>query len=305
MAESILDETRRRDRWALGMILVLIGSVRLWTGRAQSAVPCLEEAQEIFSGMDDTFGRMQANAVLGRALVASGRIAEGFAIMPGSRPEELAELPRENRFAVIATANASVQVGDTARTEDLLALIPELEEQEEAMVVGDTERVVATNLHRLQLGDVTTAVEGLRAQVAHLAPTIDPNLHSALALAHAAEGQVDAALAAADLVDDHERASYLDHIVAGMGRALAHARRGDHSAAVAAFDQVRAAAEASEDPVTASIVRLAEATAASARGDDDAAARSAAVDQELAELGLEDTGWRRAFRVALGISSAA
>ena len=305
MAESILEETRRRDRWALGMLLVLIGSVRLWTGRAQSAVPCLEEAQEIFLGMDDAFGRMQANAVLGRAMVASGRIAEGFAIMPGSRPEEVEHLSREQLFSVIATANASVQVGDTARTEQLLALIPEVENPEGAMVVGDTERVVATNLHRLQVGDVATAVAGLQAQVAHLAPAIDPNLQSALALARAADGQVEAAIADADLVDDHERASYLDRIIGGVARALAHARRGDHSAAVAAFDQVRAAAEASEDPVTASIVRLADATAASARGDSDASQRLAEVEGQLAELGLEETGWRRAFRLALGISSAA
>ena len=305
MAESILEETRRRDRWALGMLLVLIGSVRLWTGRAQSAIPCLEEATEIFNGMDDTFGRLQSNAVLGRALVASGRIAEGFAIMPGTRPEELEQLGRENLFSVIATANASVQVGDTERTEGLLAIIPEVEEPDSAMVVGDTERVVATSLHNLQLGDVATAMAGLEAQHDQLAPTIDPNLQSALALVRAADGQVELALADADLVDDHERASYLDRIIAGVARALAHARHGDHTAAIAAFDQVRAAAEASEDPVTAAVARLADATAASARGDADAAERMALADTHLGELGLEETSWRRAFRVALGISSAA
>ena len=306
MAESILDETRRRDRWALGMLLVLIGSVRLWTGRAQSAVPCLEEAREIFLGMDDQFGRMQSNAVLGRALVASGRIVEGFAVLPGGNgPEELEQLGLDNLFAVIATANASVQVGDTTRTEALLSILPEVEGADSTMIVGDTERVVATSLHRLQQGDASTAVAGLEAQQVQLAPTIDPNLQSALALARAADGQVDLALADADLVDDHDRASYLDRVIAGIARGFALDRRGDHTAAVAAFDQVRAAAEATDDVVAGAIARLADATAASARGEADAAERIARADADLAELGLEETGWRRAFRLAVGISSAA
>ncbi len=305
MAESILEDTRRRDRWALGMMLVLIGSVRLWTGRANAAIPCLEEAQDIFTAMDDAFGRVQANATLGRALVAAGRVTEGFATLPGSgHTAEIEGVAREHLFALVASANAAVQIGDTQRTGALLELVPQPEDGEGEVLVGDTERAVATGLHAFQLGDIAGALIVLEP-LPPLLPRVDPNLQSALALVRAADGQVDAALADAEIVEHHERASYLDRIIAGVARAIAHDRYGDHVAAVAAFDQVVAAAEASEDLVTAAITRLADAVAASARGEADAVERMAAADARLAELGLEETGWRRAFRLALGISSAA
>jgi hypothetical protein len=173
------------------------------------------------------------------------------------------------------------------------------------VLVGDTERGVATGLHRLQCGEVTEAVEGLTELHQRLSPAIDPNVLSALALARAANGDVDAALVDAEVVDDHERASYLDRIVAGVARGLALTRRSDHAAAVAAFDQVRAAAEATEDRVSVAVTRLADAVAAEARGDDDAHHRASEADRLLAEIGLEDTAWRRAFRVALDLSSTA
>jgi class 3 adenylate cyclase/tetratricopeptide (TPR) repeat protein len=306
MAVGMLDETRRRDRWALGMMLVLIGSVRLWTGRAAEAIPSLEEAREIFHGMDDTFGRAQADAVLGRALVSAGRIAEGFAILPGSGgAADIEALGPENAFALISTVNAAVQTGDVERTAHLLSLAPDPVTIDNDVLVADTERAVAVGLHQLQVGDVEGALAGLERTQTKLAPTVDPNLQSAVALVRAAAGQADAALADADLVDDHDRASYLDRLIAGLARAIAHDRRGDHPAAVAAFDQVLAAAEASEDVVTGAVVALADAVAASARGEADAAARLAKADDRLAELGLEDTAWRRAFRLALDISSAA
>ena len=124
--------------------------------------------------------------------------------------------------------------------------------------MGDTERATSVGLHRLQSGDVDGAVEVLSALQERLAPDIDPNLHSALALAHAAQGSIDAALAEADAVDANDRASYLDRITAGIARGLALARRGDAAAATAAFDQVTAAADATEDRVSQALVRLAE-----------------------------------------------
>ena len=309
MAESILGDVRRRgDRWALGMTLVLIGSVRLWTGRAVAAVACLEEARDLFTEIDDRFGCVQSHAVLGRALVAAGRIDEGFATMPGPGGSfSVEELGEDHLFGIVATAAASVQVGDTERTEALLALLPTdaADAADKAVLVGDTERGVASGVHRLQLGDVDAAVEGLEQLCERLAPSLDPYVLSATSLARAASGEVDAALVAADIVDDHERASYLDRIVAGIARGLALSRRGDHPAAIAAFDQVRAAADATEDRVSPATVRLAEAVAAEARGDADAPARADEADRLLADLGLEQTGWRRAFRLALGISSAA
>ncbi|MDQ2651302.1 MAG: tetratricopeptide repeat protein, partial [Actinomycetota bacterium] len=84
MAESILDDTRRRnDRWALGMILVLLGSTRLWTGRPKQAIPFLSEAHELFVEIDDTTGGIQSSLALGRARISSGQIDDGLALLPG------------------------------------------------------------------------------------------------------------------------------------------------------------------------------------------------------------------------------
>jgi class 3 adenylate cyclase/tetratricopeptide (TPR) repeat protein len=312
MAESIIDDVRNRaDRWALGMMLVLLGGVRLWSGRPAAAVECLEEARDTFAAIDDHFGMLQANTTLGRALVSSGRIREGFATMPGfdvplARPT--VGLEQEDLFAFMGTANASVQVGDVERTAMLLHLavtddLPDIDA--ERVLVGDAERAVATGLHRLQIGDVDGAMSVLESVEQRLAPAVDPNVQSALALARAAHGDVDAALADAEAVVNNERASYLDRVVAGIARGFAYGRRGDHAAATAAFDQVRAAADATEDCVASALTRLADAMAASARGEADAAERTDEADRRLAELGLSDTGWRRAYGLALGISSSA
>jgi hypothetical protein len=148
---------------------------------------------------------------------------------------------------------------------------------------------------------VAGAIGVLGARAARLQPSIDPNLHSALALAHVADGSIDEALAEADEVDAHDRSSYLDRLTAGVARGLALSRRGDVAASTAAFDQVRAAADATEDRLSQALVRLADATATTARGGADAAARLAEADARLAELGISDTSWRQAFALAVGV----
>lgn len=108
-------------------------------------------------------------------------------------------------------------------------------------------------------------------------------------------------MADADEVDASPRATYLDRLTAGTARALAHARRHDEAACTAAFDQLRAAADATEDRVSQALVRLADATAASALGRTDAAGRMAEAERRLAEIGLTGAGWRTAFSLGLGL----
>jgi class 3 adenylate cyclase/tetratricopeptide (TPR) repeat protein len=305
MAEAILaDDPRAGDRWALGMMLVLAGSVRLWTGRTLSAIERLREARELFDGINDDFGHSQASAVLGRALVLAGHVEEGLDIVASmGRPDGTPLTEREYMVAVMAGLAATVQVGDLDRSERLLTINPNglVNRDDGEIVVGDAERTTSVGLHRLQSGDVAGAVDSLASLAARLRPAVDPNLHSALALAHAAEGSIDEALAEADEVDAHERASYLDRLTAGIARALALARRNDVAASTAAFDQARAAADATEDRVSQALVRLAGATAASARGEVDAPSRMAEAELRLAELGMADTAWRQAFALAVGV----
>jgi tetratricopeptide (TPR) repeat protein len=305
MAEEILTGDRQGgDRWAVGMMLILAGSVRLWTGRTNSAIDRLREARTLFEGIHDDFGLAQASAILGRALVLAGHVEEGLDMVASTGRDGTPMSERELIVSVMAGLMATVQVGDLARSERMLEIAPVAvvdDDGDEVLVVGDTERMTAIGLHRLQAGQVDLAVDALRSVARRLAPQIDPNLHSALALAHVADGRVDEALTEADAVDAHERASYLDRLTAGIARGLALSRRGDVAAATAAFDQVRAAADATEDRVSQSLVRLAEATAATARAEADASERMREAEDRLVELGLEGTAWRQAYALAVGV----
>ena len=64
---------------------------------------------------------------------------------------------------------------------------------------------------------------------------------------------------------------------------------------------MHAAADATEDRVSQALVRLADATAASARGEADAGRRLAEADARLTEIGLTDTAWRQAYTLAMGV----
>lgn len=305
LAEELLRSDRGGfDRWALGMMLVLAGSVRLWTGRAQRAIEHLQEARELFEAINDVGGHAQASAVLGRALVLAGRIDEGLVTVAARLPGGPAPTERDQLMGAMTRLATTVQVGAVDHSEAILAEAPVVTDVESSgeLVVGETERVTTLALHHLQVGDVGSALSLLSALRSRLGAKIDPNSHSALALVHAAHGSLDESLAAAEDVDRHDRSTYLDRIVAGIGRGLALTRRGEDAASIAAFDQVRAAADATEDRVSQALVRLADATAASARGRADATVRQGEADRRLAELGLLDTGWRRAFSVAVGTS---
>jgi class 3 adenylate cyclase/tetratricopeptide (TPR) repeat protein len=309
MAEAILDDEQQGgDRWALGMMLVLAGSVRLWTGYTGAAIERLEAARDLFAGIGDDFGIWQSSAVLGRALVLAGRIDEGLALVAtlGAPSGDSNASEREHLVGVMNGLAATVQVGDVGRSEQLLSFVSsELVSGEDGdVIVGDTERAASIGLHLLQTGDVAGAVAVVERLSQRLRPVVDPNLQAAVALAHAAAGSLDDAIADADAVDGHERATYLDRITAGIGRGMALARRGDDAAATATFDQLRAAADATEDRVSQALVRLADATAASAMGTADAAERTSVAEARLAELGLQETGWRQAFSAAVGLSPA-
>ena len=261
MADAILAGDRRGgDRWALGMMLVLSGSVRLWTGRTTSAIDRLREAQDLFEGINDDFGHSQASAVLGRALVLAGHIEEGLALVASAdRHEGRAPTERERTVAVDGGHERHGAGGRhrSAASSCWHPSRPHRSTWPRSSSATPSARHRSA-LHRLQSGDVNGAVAGLTNLQQRLLPKIDPNLQSALALAHAASGAIDQALTEADEVDAHDGASYLDRITAGIARGLALGRDGDGDASTAAFDQVIAAADATEDRVSQALVRLAE-----------------------------------------------
>ena len=128
MAEDILSsDWRGGDRWALGMLLVLSGSVRLWTGSTLLAIERLQEAQDLFEGINDDFGLAQSSAILGMALVLAGDVERGIALATGgglSQEGPPAELTRI--VGAMAGLAATVRVGDVERSQALIDLMPPL-----------------------------------------------------------------------------------------------------------------------------------------------------------------------------------
>ena len=166
MAEAILTDDRRvGDRWAIGMMLILAGSVRLWTGRTLSAIDRLREARALFDEIHDDFGHSQSSAVLGRALVLAGQVDEGLEMVASMGREDGTPLSeREFIVSIMAGLAATVQVGDLERSEQMLTIIPAgpVDGDDGELIVGDTERTASVGLHRLQSGDVAGAVAVLR-----------------------------------------------------------------------------------------------------------------------------------------------
>ncbi|MGV3759584.1 MAG: adenylate/guanylate cyclase domain-containing protein [Actinomycetota bacterium] len=318
LAEAVLHEERGGgDRWARGMMLLLAGSVQLWTGRTRAALEHLGAAHRLFEGIGDRFGLVQASAVHGRALVLSGQVDEGLRIATAVIDDASAS-PWDTTLAALGALSATVQVGDVERSEAILGLVPRgVDAAVDALVersgqaagafdltaVARTELAATIGLQRLLFRDVDGAVELLEAVDAQQAE-VDPNLRAAVALAHAAAGDLERAAREADDVEAVARATYLDRLTAGVARGLVHARRGDDAATTAAFDQLRAAADATDDEVHQALVRLAGAVVAAAIGAPDAARLAAEVDRRLAELGLARTAWREVFTLALGLPTS-
>ena len=79
-----LDASQRGDRWAEGMMRNLLAMLGLWGGRLAESVPHGEAAYKLFMEMRDWYGEMISAGVLGRSLLAVGRVDEGFAVLDQS-----------------------------------------------------------------------------------------------------------------------------------------------------------------------------------------------------------------------------
>src|SRR5690606_8099791 len=124
LARTVLAEERGGgDRWARGMLLLLAGSVDLWSGRAVVALDHLRAAHRIFEDIEDHFGLVQSSAALGRALVMSGEVEEGLRVATAAL-DVVDSSPWDTTLAALTSLAAAVQVGDVERSEGILAVIP-------------------------------------------------------------------------------------------------------------------------------------------------------------------------------------
>jgi hypothetical protein len=168
--------------------------------------------------------------------------------------------------------------------------------------LGSIEVVVGRALLDLQSGDVGGAVTALRA-AATGAGAESGFVHSALALALAADGDATGARAAVEAVDSLPRSTYLDRATADLADALVRAAAGEE-AAVGRFTELVAAVDETEDRCAQAIVRLGEALALDVLGLPTAEWALDEAERRLDELDIEPSGWRVVFARALAADKA-
>jgi tetratricopeptide (TPR) repeat protein len=292
-ARAYGDAHERGDRWGEAMMIMVRSSVRLFTGRTEAAARRAEEALALFRTMTEPVGHLQAVALLGRSLVLSGRIDEGFQVLTAA---DAAPAPtrHEGVFALVRTAAAvaSVSIGDAgealrwAHPDDLAWLDPSL--------IGHGDRLVAIGIALAQSGRILEA-----EQVLEIASGDDPNgagrnpdALAALALVDAVSGREERVGELVELARASRRTTYVDRLRLAIAQALAAARRGDTVAAAEAIARARAEVVGTDDRVHDAVVALAAAMTLGG-----AEARGAAAGK-LAALGVEMTGWRALFDLA-------
>jgi hypothetical protein len=124
------------------------------------------------------------------------------------------------------------------------------------------------------------------------------------ALALAAAGRVDDALAAAQVVEDDDRSTYLDRTWAGLAAGAVAARRGRRAVVDDRFSDLRARVDATDDRVAQAVVRLGWATALEVLGDPNASSLVEDASDRFASLGIDPGGWAEVIRQAVGMAPA-
>ena len=308
MAEQVFQGAEEMgNRWGVGMGLVLTASTRLWTGRAESAVERAREALATFEAIDDDYGRVQARVPLGRALVTSGRVDEGFGILEQVAASVLARSsPGFVSFSASGLLSAAVQVGDRERAAAALEVLPGGNRSSDELVsAGAGEILVARALVELQSGRPEAALELVGEVRRAIGDRADAGYTGAVrALALAGAGRDDEATEAARVVEADERSSYLDRLWAGLAAGAVAARRGDRDEVEERFRELTERAGQTDDRIAQAVVDLGWALAGEAVGDPAAAARRDASAARFAELGLTPGGWAVALGTAVGLAPA-
>jgi class 3 adenylate cyclase len=312
-AESMAEEVfgaagEAGDRWAVGMGQALTATIRLWTGRAESAVERARQALATFDAIDDDYGRMQARLPLGRALVTAGHVEEGFAVLEQARATLLpSHSPRFTAFSAAGLLSAAVQVGDRQRAAAALDVLPSDDlSSDDLATAGAGEYLVSRALLQLQEACPEEALELLR-EVSRAAGERGAVGYcgAVTALALAVTGRGDEAHAAARVVEDDERSTYLDRLWSGLAAGAVDARRGDQAAVEERFAQLCGRVDDTEDRVAQALARLGWALAREAAGHAGAGQAAEVAADRFCALGIDADGWAVVLRQAVGLEPLA
>jgi len=287
----LADAEERGDPWAIGMMHGLQASLRLWTGRIRDSLEPAEEAVRRFKAMGDWYGQLLGLGVWGRALIGLGRVDEGFELIDeGMAVADATTSPEATVIAHTHAVTAAAQVGRPDRLDaDAAGHLPHGHGE-----LGFHDCAVGAALVDLQRGQAERSLQQLEGLLDRLGEGANGYVWSSLALARAATGDVDGALAAAATADSLATATVFDRVQAATARVLATARRADAEASDAARAEARAAIDATDDRLGRGLLSLASARA-------DAALGRPVAPGAGTEIAADSPGWDVAFRLAAGL----
>jgi class 3 adenylate cyclase/tetratricopeptide (TPR) repeat protein len=276
MARIVLEESERRgDRFGIGMMSLLIGGVELWSGHPLAAVASAQRSLECLDSRIAIVGVEQALTLLGRSLVMSGSLEEGFDAL--SRALEMGSRTTMGMGRDVALST-EVQVGLPGR------------------VLGGGHGIAevptpTSLLWLLQVGRSEEAA-ALRDQVSASGPADVVGL----AVLDAILGRTDDAVEGLERFGDFEHPTYNDTAWADLLAGLL-----DHSATGAlAMIRARDALRRTQDGVMPALLDLADALRGEAGGESSTTSVAGA-ERALSSVGLAETSWRGMFERILAV----
>ncbi|MCP5024861.1 MAG: AAA family ATPase [Actinomycetia bacterium] len=295
----LTDAADRGDRWGEGMMLALQASIALWSGRGHEAVAEAGRALALFRAIADDHSIVLTQSLLGRALVAVGRVAEGLDQL--DQAVEVAEQAGDQAagsMAATAQAAASSRLGepDRALRWAAAAEVGELD----PTVIGEGDQMVALAIALLQLGQADQAVTLLDQNLQRAGDLPSPYAQAALAVGLLAMGRIDEGVALADEVVTSGRSTYQDRALARTALAAAAVRTGDVEGVRAVLEELSREVSTTDDRLAQANIRRLEAVMAEALGGPEAQSLHADADRRYVELGTSGHGWVVLNRSLLG-----
>lgn len=300
--DAYAEARTRRDPWATAMMTMLLGAVHLDRGEIGAALELLQESHDDFARLGSRYGRDRSGALLGRALVASGRIDEGFDLLDrvdtgGVAADSTAATVEEIRLLTAAEIGEPERVGGPASIERV------------RHGRGDDPFPAAAVL-LLQCGDLDGAARALGPDTGRdrvdREPgkdamlddrNTDPQLLAARALWLTAVGR-DGAHEIAEVVPDLIGSGPVEIVWSLIADAVRSAATGD---ADRATERTRAALEvaaATDDRNLEPLLELIAAEVALITGRIGAEEAVATAERGLEEAKLRTDGWRAYLRLA-------
>ncbi len=289
LVASVLPEVRRRgDPWGESIMLNLLASLALWSGRCREAEDLARQAQDVAAQADVHSVVIQSMALEGRALVSLGRIGDGTALLERAflTAERLGDL-NARRLAVISNCASAARLGEPERVIRWAARFDGMHDNPAA--VGETDLVVSVALALLQRGAVAEAASQLDW-------TGETENHGG---AHYEEAVVAVLAVIDDRPAEAERAvqavlrgssTYLDRTLALAARAASRFRRNDRAGTIEALAAARAELQPTDDQTSRLLLDLVAALCGHGGVDE--------AQQRLRSAGIDPTGWWTVWALA-------